>query len=158
MLYSRSLLCFIYVVLCICWSPYTSPNFTLCRPPSSFGDHRLIFYICDYFCFVNKFICTIFLDSTYTRYHILVFLWLASLSMRISQSFYVPANGIILFFDVMVNKIVSLMSWYRPCACIHSASLCLLIGAVNPFIFKIIINIPGGSDGKGSDCNMGELG
>ena len=30
--------------------------------------------------------------------------------MRISQFFYVPANGIILFFDVMVNKIVSLMS------------------------------------------------
>ena len=30
---------------------------------------------------------------------------------------------------------------YGSCFCIHSASLCLLVGAFNPFTFKIIINI-----------------
>ena len=30
---------------------------------------------------------------------------------------------------------------YGSCFCIHSASLCLLVGAFNPFIFKIIIDI-----------------
>ena len=27
------------------------------------------------------------------------------------------------------------------CFCIHSASLCLLVGAFNPFTFKVIIDI-----------------
>ena len=40
------------------------PSFT----PS---NHKFVFYICDYFCFVNKFICTIFLDSTQKRYHMI---------------------------------------------------------------------------------------
>ena len=46
-------------------------------PPPAFapGNHKFVFYICDSFCFVNEFICTIFLDSTYKRYHmIFVFL------------------------------------------------------------------------------------
>ena len=30
---------------------------------------------------------------------------------------------------------------YRSCFCIHSASLCLLFGAFNPFSFKVIINM-----------------
>ena len=30
---------------------------------------------------------------------------------------------------------------YGSCFCIHSASLCLLVGAFNPFTFKIIIDI-----------------
>ena len=29
---------------------------------------------------------------------------------------------------------------YRSCFCIHSASLCLLVGALNPFTFKVIID------------------
>ena len=32
-------------------------------------------------------------------------------------------------------------SIYGSCFCIHSASLCLLVGAFNPFIFKVIINM-----------------
>ena len=27
-----------------------------------------------------------------------------------------------------------------PCFCVHSASLCLLVGALNPFTFKVIID------------------
>ena len=30
---------------------------------------------------------------------------------------------------------------YRSCSCIHSASLCLLVGAFNPFTFKVIIDM-----------------
>ena len=30
---------------------------------------------------------------------------------------------------------------YRSCFCIHSASLCLLVGAFNPFTFKVIIGM-----------------
>ena len=30
---------------------------------------------------------------------------------------------------------------YGYCFCIHSASLCLLVGAFNPFTFKVIIDI-----------------
>ena len=47
--------------------------------------------------FVNKFICTFFfLYSIYKWYHmILFFLWFASLSMVISKSNHIAANGII---------------------------------------------------------------
>ena len=41
------------------------------------------------------------------------------------------------------------------CFCIHSASLCFLVGAFNPFTFK---DFPGGSDGKVSVYNAGDLG
>ena len=34
-------------------------------PLSAFGVHMFVLYICVYFCFANRFICTIFLDSTY---------------------------------------------------------------------------------------------
>ena len=30
---------------------------------------------------------------------------------------------------------------YESCFCIHSASMCLLVGAFNPFTFKVIIDI-----------------
>ena len=54
-----------------------------------------------YFCFVYKFICIIFfLDSTYKQCHMLfVFVWLALLSMIISESIDIAANGIIIFYD-----------------------------------------------------------
>ena len=52
--------------------------------------------------------------------------------------------------------------------CSHPpASPCLLVGAFNPFIVKVIITMydpmillgfPGGSDGKGSICNVGDPG
>ena len=54
------------------------------------------------FCFVNKFIYTIFSDSTYKRYHmIFVFLWLHSVwqSRIISGSIHVTANSIVSFFN-----------------------------------------------------------
>ena len=50
-------------------------------------------------CFVNKFICIIFLDSTYKQSHtVFVFLWLTSLVRIIFRSIHVVANGIISSF------------------------------------------------------------
>ena len=40
--------------------------------------NQFVFYVCNYSCFVDKFICTIFVDSTRTQYHIFVFDFLHS--------------------------------------------------------------------------------
>ena len=86
--------------MCIC--QYQSPNLSL--PPLPPGNHVCSLHLWLYFYFVNRFICTIFLDSTYKRYHmVFVFLWLISLSMTISRSIPVAANGIILFFLWLSN-------------------------------------------------------
>ena len=51
------------------------------------------------FLFCNEFIGTTFFDFMYKWYHmILVLFWLMSLSMTISRTIYVAANGIIFFF------------------------------------------------------------
>ena len=39
-----------------------------------------------------------------------------------------------------------------------ASPVCLLIGALNPFTFKVIIDIPCGSAGKESTYNVGDLG
>ena len=56
--------------------PLSSPS-----PPSFllllFGNHRCFFYVCESFCFINKFFCTFFLDFVCKWYHMLfVFLCL----------------------------------------------------------------------------------
>ena len=50
--------------------------------------------LCLYFCFANKFICIIFLDSTYKWYYtiFIFFFWLTSLCMTASRSIHVSAN------------------------------------------------------------------
>ena len=40
--------------------------------------NQFVFYVGNYSCFVDKFICTIFIDSTHTQYHIFVFDFLHS--------------------------------------------------------------------------------
>ena len=55
-------------------------------------------HLCLYFCLANRFICTIFLDSTYMRqYMIFVFLWLTSLCMTVSRSIHVSTNDPVSF-------------------------------------------------------------
>ena len=67
-------------------------------------NHKFIFYIFNSFCFVDKFIRTLFLDSTSKWYYILfIFTWLTSLSMIISRSLHFAANGIISFFLWLSN-------------------------------------------------------
>ena len=62
--------CLFYIQQCV----YVTPSLPIHPLPPR--NHRFVFYVCDYFCLVNKFICTIFLDSTYKQYHIFVFLCL----------------------------------------------------------------------------------
>ena len=69
------------------------------NPPPSLlpGNYKFVFY----FCFVNKFICTLFSDSTYKQYHMIFVFFLVrlpSLNMKISRSIHVVPNDIISFF------------------------------------------------------------
>ena len=86
------------VFYCIQSFVYVNLNLPLYSSPLS--RHRVCFlhlWLC--FSFVNKFICTIFLDFTYNWYHIVsIFVWLTSLSIAVSRSIYDAANGIILSF------------------------------------------------------------
>ena len=50
----------------------STPVSQFIHPPS---NHMSVIYIRNYFCFVNKFICSHFLDCTYKRYH-MVFVFL----------------------------------------------------------------------------------
>ena len=68
-------------------------------PPLPPGNHTFVFHICDSISVlqISSFVA-FFLDSTYKRYHIFVFVRLTSLSITMSRSIHVAANGIILFF------------------------------------------------------------
>ena len=82
MLYSRSLLViyFVYssVYMSIPISQFIPPPLIPWKPQVCFLHPWL------YFCFVNKFICTIFLDSTYNWYR-MMFVWSTS-SQRLASS------------------------------------------------------------------------
>ena len=41
--------------------------------PPPYHNHKFVFYICDYFWVVNRFICNIFLDCTYKLYCMMFF-------------------------------------------------------------------------------------
>ena len=70
--------------------------------------------------------------------------------MRIATPvfFCFPFARSIFFHPLTFSLYVSLgLKWvscrqhiYGSCFCIHSASLCLLVGAFNPFTFKVIID------------------
>ena len=71
--------------------------------------------------------------------------------MRIATPtfFCFPFSWNIFFQPLMFNLYVSLglkrvsctQCMYASCFCIHSASLCLLVGAFNPFTFKVITDV-----------------
>ena len=66
----------LYIVF-ICQS--RSPNSS--HPPTGF--HRFVLYVCLYFCFANRFICTILLGSTYMHQHMtFIFLFLTSCTLQ----------------------------------------------------------------------------
>ena len=75
-------------------------QFTPCL--TSVCNHVCFLHLWLYFCFVNSFICTMFLDSTYTQYHtIFVFLCLTYLLSMINfSSIHVTANSIIPTFSM----------------------------------------------------------
>ena len=86
--------------------PLSSPS-----PPAllllPFGDHRCFLYVCESFCFINKFFCTFFLDFVW--YHDIC-LSLTSLSMIISRSIHTAANGTISFFLWLINIPLNIMT------------------------------------------------
>ena len=89
-LYSKSL----SVIYFIYSSMYMSiPISQFIPPPLPPGNHVCFLHLWLCFCFENKLICTLFLDSIYKHYlAIFVFLCLPSPSIKISRSTH--ANGI----------------------------------------------------------------
>ena len=76
-------------------SVFINPVLLIYPPPCfPFGNRNFVFYICEYIS-VNKFIC-IFLDFRYKWYH-MIFSFSVWLSMIISRSSHVAADGIISF-------------------------------------------------------------
>ena len=69
------------------------------------------------FCFANKFVYTIFLDSTYSNIiQYLVFsFWLTSLCMKISRSIHISARGTISFHFCLSNVFVHAQSCLTHC-------------------------------------------
>ena len=67
-------------------------------PSHPFSPSNRVFYICDYFCFMNNVICTIFFKIPHISDIIHVFLCLTSLSMTFPRPIPVAANGIICSF------------------------------------------------------------
>ena len=95
--YSRLLLIIYFIEQCI----YIIP--ILLIPPSpyslSYGNHKICFEIYEFVSVLEISSFVLLVDSIYKCYHmILVFVWLTSLSMRISRSIHVAANDIISFF------------------------------------------------------------
>ena len=79
-----------------------------------------------YFCFV-QFIGTIFLYSTYKRYHIFFFLCLTSLSMTISRYIHVAANGMVLWLSSIPLYISTRSLSFLPSLGIEVASMSWLL-------------------------------
>ena len=73
---------------------------------------------------------------------------LSHMRIAIPAFFCFPFTWNILFHHLTFSLHVSLgLKWvscrqhiYGSCFCIHSANLCLLVGALNPFTFKVIID------------------
>ena len=87
-------------------------------PSSPFGNHKFVFYVC--FCFINKFICTINLIPHIRDIiqYLSFSLWLTSLSMIISRSLHVAANGITSsFYDWVVFHCIFVLHLLYPSIC-----------------------------------------
>ena len=97
-----------------------------------------------YFCFINKFIWIIFLDSTCKWYHmIFVFVWLISLNMIISRSIHVAADSIISFFFYGWVIFYSVCVYVCVCTYIHTHHIfshSLVDGHLDCFHVLAIVN------------------
>ena len=87
-----------HIPQCLCQSQ--TPIASLPQPVA-FGNHSLFSKSVVCFCSPDRFICILFLYSTRKWYHMMfVFLWVTSLSMIISRSTHIAANGMISFFFI----------------------------------------------------------
>ena len=102
--------------------------------------------------------CYIFFDSSLDHYAVSFLVSCNSLYFKVYFVWYeywyssfvlIPFAWSIFFHSLTCDLSVSLdLKWvscrqhlYKSCSCIHSVTLCLLIGAYNPFTFKQITNV-----------------
>ena len=113
---------------------------------------------CSYVGCINIYSCYIFLDWSLDHYVVSFFVSCNSLYFKVyfvwyenfyPAFFWFPFAWNIFSHPLPFSLYVSLgLKWvscrqhiYGSCFCIHSASLCLLVGAFNPFTFKVIITM-----------------
>ena len=105
-------------------------------------------------CWVHRYLQLLYLPLVlipWSLCSILPYLRSVSSDMRIATPafFCFPFSWNIFFHPLTFSLHVSLgLKWvscrqhiYESCLCIHSASLCLLVGAFNPFTFKVITDM-----------------
>ena len=81
--------------------------------------------------------------------HLYFKVYLSDMRIATPAFFCLPFSWKIFFHPLTINLYVSLgLRWvscrehiHGSCFCIHSASLCLLVGAFSPFTFKVIIDM-----------------
>ena len=128
-----------------------------CQFPLLWCYHLLYVLKCSYVRCINIFNCYIFLDWSLNHYEVsfvscnsLYFkVYLSDMSIATPAFFWFPFEWNIFFRPLIFSLCVSLgLKWvscrqhiYGSCFCIHSASLCLLVRAVNPFTFKVIFDM-----------------
>jgi len=91
-------------------------------PPlfSLLGLHTFVLYLCLYFCFANRFICTIFLDSTHSvnKQYLFFSFGRSPLCKTGSRSIQVSTNGTLCSFVWLSNVLLYI---YTIIFCIHSS-------------------------------------
>ena len=110
-------------------------DFHFNNSPFLFGNHNFVFCVFDSISTleISSFV-SFFFDSTYKWYHMIICLCLTSLSMIISRSIHIAANGIISFFFscgwvivhcVYIPHLYTFICWWTcrwfpcPLGCIH---------------------------------------
>ena len=111
----------LYIVVFICQSQ--SPNSTHLSFPTQ-CPYTCSPHLCLHFCFANRFIYTIFLDSTYMLIY-KVFLSDISLCMTVCRSIHVSADGTIsfLFHDQVIFHCTYAPHLLHPFICQHNRHL-----------------------------------
>ena len=130
--YQFLLLCVLVFVLCIevllCWVHKCLQ--LLCLPLRLILDHYVVSFLIS---------CNLYFKVYFVWYEDYYSSFLLLLSLAWNMFFHA------LTFSLYVSwglKCVSCRQHiYGSCFCIHSASLCLLVGAFTPFTFKVIIDI-----------------
>ena len=105
--------------------------------------------ICNCYVFFLDWSLDHYVVSFFVSYNIILKSILSEIRIVIPPFFWFPFTWIIFFLHFTCNLYVSLdLKWVScrqhicgPCFCIHSVNLYLLVGALNLFIFKVIISL-----------------
>ena len=133
MCYTVNPCCYLfYVCILIPYSEFTH------LPPSSLVTRSLFSMAVSLFLFLKEADLHYFLDSTYEWYHIIfIFLWLASLSIIISRSIHVAANGnISLYFYSSIIFYCTYIPHLYLFICWWTLRLLLCLGYYKQFCYE----------------------